>query len=103
MIINRIVKNPQLGVALEDIAHIVKDAYVDDSVIHDYSNPYNTKPGLGVLKGNIAPNGSVIKISAVDESCYEFKGTAKVFDSEEDAMKALEGDKIKENYGTSIK
>jgi dihydroxy-acid dehydratase len=49
-----------------------------------------------VLKGNIAPNGSVIKISAVDESCYEFTGKAKVFNSEEEAMSALESDLIKE-------
>ena len=47
------------------------------------------------MRGNIAPEGSVIKISAVDEKCYEFKGKAKVFNSEEDAMTALENNKIK--------
>ena len=70
--------------------------YSDKSVIHSYSEPFTTKPGLGILYGNIAPEGSVIKISAVDESCYEFVGRAKTFDSEEDAMKALEDDLIKE-------
>ena len=70
--------------------------YSDKSVIHPYSEPFTTKPGLGILYGNIAPEGSVIKISAVDESCYEFVGSAKTFDSEEDAMKALEDDLIKE-------
>jgi len=84
------------GVALEKTSRIVKNAYADKNVIHDYSEPFTTKPGLGILYGNIAPEGSVIKISAVDESCYEFEGTAKTFDSEEDAMKALEEDKIKE-------
>ena len=69
--------------------------YSDNKVIHPYSEPFTTKPGLGILYGNIAPEGSVIKISAVDESCYEFEGTAKVFDSEEDAMNALENDLIK--------
>ena len=83
------------GVALEKTSKITEDAYVDKSVIHDYKEPFTTKPGLGILRGNIAPEGSVIKISAVDESCYEFEGVAKCFDSEEDAMKALEGDKIK--------
>ena len=83
------------GVALEKTSKIVKNAYVDKSVIHDYKEPFTTKPGLGILYGNIAPEGSVIKISAVDESCYEFEGTAMTFDSEEEAMKALEGDKIK--------
>lgn len=70
--------------------------YSDKSIIHPYSEPFTTKPGLGILRGNIAPEGSVIKISAVDESCYEFEGVAKTFDSEEDAMKALENDLIKE-------
>ena len=51
---------------------------------------------MGILRGNIAPEGSVIKISAVDESCYEFEGIAKTFDSEEEAMSALENDLIKE-------
>ena len=73
-----------------------KGVYSDKTIIHPYSEPFTTKPGLGILYGNIAPNGSVIKISAVDESCYEFEGTAKTFDSEEEAMKALEADKIKE-------
>ncbi len=72
------------------------DLYVDKNIIHSYSEPFTTKPGLGILYGNIAPEGSVIKISAVDESCYEFEGVAKTFDSEEDAMKALENDLIKE-------
>lgn len=70
--------------------------YSDKSIIHDYSEPFTTKPGLGILYGNIAPEGSVIKISAVDESCYEFTGKAKTFDSEEDAMAVLENDEIKE-------
>lgn len=85
-----------IGVTLQKTSEIVKDAYVDTSIIHNYNEPFTTKPGLGILYGNISPEGSVIKISAVDESCYEFTGKAKVFDSEEDAMSALENDLIKE-------
>ena len=84
------------GVSLAKTSTVIKEAYADKSIIHDYSEPFTTKPGLGILYGNIAPDGSVIKISAVDESCYEFEGTAKTFNSEEEAMKALEEDKIKE-------
>lgn len=84
------------GITLQKASELVKDAYVNSSVIHNYNEPFTTKPGLGVLRGNIAPNGSVIKISAVDESCYEFTGKAKVFDSEEEAMTALENNLIKE-------
>ena len=70
--------------------------YADKNIIHPYSEPFTTKPGLGILRGNIAPEGSVIKISAVDENCYEFEGVAKTFDSEEEAMSALEKDLITE-------
>ena len=84
-----------IGVTLQKTSEIIEDSYIDNSVIHNYSEPFTTKPGLGILRGNIAPDGSVIKISAVDESCYEFVGKAKVFDSEEDAMSALENDLIK--------
>ena len=84
------------GVTLKKTSELVKDAYIDKSVIHEYSEPFTTKPGLGILYGNISPEGSVIKISAIDECCYEFKGKAKTFNSEEDAMKALENNKIKE-------
>lgn len=78
------------------LSEITKDAYVDKSLIHPYSEPVTTKPGLGILYGNLAPDGCVTKISGIDESCYEFEGIAKTFDSEEDAMKALEDDKIKD-------
>lgn len=77
------------------LSEITKDAYVDKSLIHPYSEPVTTKPGLGILYGNLAPDGCVTKISGIDKSCYEFEGIAKTFDSEEDAMKALEDDKIK--------
>lgn len=77
------------------LSEITKDAYVDKRLIHPYSEPVTTKPGLGILYGNLAPDGCVTKISGIDESCYEFEGIAKTFDSEEDAMTALEDDKIK--------
>lgn len=78
------------------LSEITKDAYIDKKLIHPYSEPVTTKPGLGILYGNLAPDGCVTKISGIDESCYEFEGIAKTFDSEEDAMKALEDDKIKD-------
>ena len=74
----------------------VKDVWSDERLIRPTDKPVTTQPGLGVLHGNIAPDGAVIKISGVDESCYYFKGTAKVFDCEEDSMAALENDEIKE-------
>ena len=89
-----------VGVSLEKTRELVKDSYIDEKVIHPYSEPFTTKPGLGILYGNISPNGSVIKISAVDESCYEFRGKAKVFDSEEEAENAVKS--IKNRIATSF-
>ncbi len=83
-----------IGVSLIKTSELIKDSYIDTNIIHSFDKPFNTKPGLGILYGNIAQNGSVIKISAVDESCYEFIGKAKVYDSEEDAMKALENNLV---------
>ncbi len=77
------------------ITEIVNEAYVNTDLIHPYNEPFTTKPGLGILYGNLAPDGCVTKISGIDESCYEFEGVARTFDSEEDAMTALEEDKIK--------
>lgn len=77
------------------LSEITKNAYVDTNLIHPYDEPCTTKPGLGILYGNLAPEGCVTKISGIDPSCYEFEGVAKTFDSEEDAMKALEENKIK--------
>ena len=74
---------------------IIKDVYVNNELIHPCSTPVTTKAGLGVLYGNIASGGCVTKISGIDESCYEFEGFAYPFDSEEDAMYALENDLVK--------
>lgn len=84
-------KNTVSGLKLSEI---IENAYVNTDLIHPYDEPFTTKPGLGILYGNLAPDGCVTKISGIDESCYEFEGRAKCFDSEEDAMKALEDDKI---------
>lgn len=78
-----------------NVSEIVKEAYVDKNLIHPYSEPVTTKPGLGILRGNLAKDGCVTKISGIDPSCYEFEGIAKTFNSEEEAMNALEQDKIK--------
>lgn len=78
------------------VFQISQDAFVNKDLIKTYDNPINTKPGLGILYGNIAPEGCVTKISGIDESCYEFEGIAKCFDCEEDAMVALENDLIKD-------
>lgn len=58
-------------------------------VIHSVENPYNKTGGIAVLKGNIAPDCSVVKESAVDPSMKVFSGPAKVYDSEDEAIAAI--------------
>lgn len=81
------------GISIKNIA---KQARKDDAVIPDYDNSQYTQAGLAILYGNIAKDGCVIKTSGVAPECYVFEGSARTFDSEEDAMEALENDKIKE-------
>jgi dihydroxy-acid dehydratase len=57
---------------------------------------YNKDGGLGVLFGNIAEKGSVVKTAGVDESIFLFRGPAIVFESQEDAIEGILGNKVKE-------
>ncbi len=77
------------------VSEIAEGAYIDTSVIPMYKDSSYTEAGLGVLYGNLAKDGCVIKISGVAQECYQFEGRAVTFNSEEDAMNALESDKIK--------
>ncbi|NLA73275.1 MAG: dihydroxy-acid dehydratase [Clostridiales bacterium] len=78
------------------IGEAVKNSYIKDAaVIRPSCSPYAKTGGLAVLFGNLAPCGSVVKRSAVKESMHHFTGTAKVFDSEELAVEAIYGGKIK--------
>jgi dihydroxy-acid dehydratase len=63
-------------------------------VIRPLDNPYSKTGGLAVLKGNLAPDGSVVKRSAVVPEMMSHKGPARVFDCEEDAIEAIKGGKI---------
>ena len=63
-------------------------------VIRPVENPYSKTGGLAVLKGNLAPDGSVVKRSAVVEEMMVHEGPARVFDCEEDAIAAIKGGKI---------
>lgn len=74
----------------------IKDAVVyDDDIIRSLTKAYHKEGGIAVLKGNIAPDGCVVKQSAVAKSAMTFVGKAVCFDSEEEAMKAIMARKIK--------
>lgn len=73
----------------------IKDAVNKDTeVIRPADQPYSVTGGLAVLKGNLAPDGSVVKRSAVCEEMMVHEGPARVFDCEEDAVAAIKGGKI---------
>ena len=68
----------------------------DPEVIRPVDNPYSKTGGLAVLKGNLAPDCSVVKRSAVVDEMMVHEGPARVFDCEEDAIAAIKGGKIVE-------
>ena len=73
----------------------IKDAVnFDPEVIRTIENPYSKTGGLAVLSGNLAPDGSVVKRSAVVPEMMEHSGPARVFDCEEDAIEAIKCGKI---------
>ena len=75
----------------------IKDAVNrNPEVIRPVDNPYSTTGGLAVLKGNLAPDGSVVKRSAVAEEMMVHEGPARVFECEEDAIDAIKGGRINE-------
>jgi dihydroxy-acid dehydratase len=67
----------------------------DNDIIRPLNKAYHKKGGIAILRGNLAPEGAVVKQSAVDSDMLTFTGSAKIFNSEEEAMKAIIGKKIK--------
>ncbi len=81
------------GVALKEV---IKNAVNrDPEIIRPVDNPYSKQGRLTILKGNLAKEGAVVKKSAVDPKMLVHSGPARCFDSEEDAMRAISGGKIK--------
>ena len=81
------------GEKIYDIAD--KAEIVDPEVIRPLNKAYHKEGGIAVLRGNLAPYGAVVKQTAISEKMLKFKGRAKVFSSEEDAMKSILAGKIK--------
>jgi dihydroxy-acid dehydratase len=80
----------------KDILDIAERADImDEDVIRPLNKAYHKEGGIAILRGNLAPQGAVVKQTAVSKNMMKFEGTAKVFDSEEDAMKAILSGNIK--------
>jgi dihydroxy-acid dehydratase len=86
--------NDMMTVSGKTIKQIADVSLVEDpDVIRNFDTAYSKEGGIAILRGSLAPDGSVVKQGAVKPETMKFKGTAKVFDGEEIAMKAiLDGD-----------
>jgi dihydroxy-acid dehydratase len=88
---------PSPTVSGKDIVNLAEEAVVkDETVIRSTDDPYHVQGGIAVLRGNIAPDGSVVKQTAVTEDMLIFEGPARVFEQEEDAMAAVMDRKVKD-------
>lgn len=94
----------RLTVTGKSLYENVKDAeIVNDQVIRRKTNPYSPVGGLSVLYGNIAPEGAVIKVGAVDPSIKVFEGKAIVFNSQEEAQKGIDEGAVQEGHVVVIR
>ena len=74
--------------------NIAAQPLVENDVIFPRSKPKNKEGGIAILRGNLAPDGAVVKASGVKPSMHVFTGKARVFDSMEDSIKAIEAGEI---------
>ena len=78
------------------IKQIADEAIIyDQDIIRPLNKAYHKEGGIAILYGNLSPQGCVVKQSAVEPEMMKFSGTAKVFDSEEESMKAIIAGKVK--------
>ncbi|MEW6214628.1 MAG: dihydroxy-acid dehydratase, partial [Nitrospirota bacterium] len=82
--------NDNITVSGKGIHSIADSAEItDEDVIRPLNKAYHKEGGIAILRGNLAPDGAVVKQSAISKDMMKFEGIARVFDSEEDAMKAI--------------
>ena len=90
-----LIHQESLTVTGKSLGENVKEKKIrNPAVIHSIDKPYHPTGGLAVLFGNLAPEGAVVKQSAVDDAMLTHRGPAKVFDSEEAALKVILDGKI---------
>ncbi|HSV91547.1 MAG TPA: dihydroxy-acid dehydratase, partial [Desulfobacterales bacterium] len=94
--VERFLEPDQLTVTGETVkANLASVRFTPGEVIRGVDAPLKKEGGLAVLRGNLAPDGAVVKQSAVKPSMFRFEGRARVFDSMEEATAAVVGDRIK--------
>ncbi len=83
-----------LGLSLKEYFELIE--INDYQIIRNFDDPIELEGGIAILKGNLAPEGAVVKQSAVSFSMRHFKGPAKVFESEEEVQEALMSNRVNE-------
>jgi len=90
-----LIHKDRLTITLKTVKGLLSNvAVVRRDVIRNIENPWSPRGSIIILKGSLAPKGSVLKVSAAPEKVPIFEGTAKVFDCEEDAVKAILNNKV---------
>ncbi|AWB45660.1 dihydroxy-acid dehydratase [Paenibacillus sp. CAA11] len=110
-VLNELLKKPgalfgeQITVTGKTLRENVEGQEIQDTnVIHPIDQPYSERGGLAILYGNLAPEGSVIKVGAVDPSVGGYhKGPAICFDSQEEALEGIANGKVKEGHVVVIR
>ncbi len=91
----KLINTECMTVSCKSMGEAIRDCKnKNQNVIRPIENPYSETGGIAVLRGNLAPDGSVVKRSAVAPSMLVFKGPARVFECEEDAQEAINAGKI---------
>lgn len=109
-IINELTKIPgaihpeRITISGKTMGEVVQDHHITNTdVIRTKDNPYSAVGGLSVLYGNIAPEGSVIKVGAVDPTITTFKGEAIVFESQDEAQEAIDDGTVQAGHVVVIR
>ncbi|MBH0175144.1 dihydroxy-acid dehydratase [Fictibacillus sp. 23RED33] len=98
------IHNDRLTISGETLEHRVRHAEImDDDVIRKKDNAYSPVGGLSILYGNIAPDGCVIKVGAVDPSIKTFQGEAIVYESQEEAIEGINNGEVREGHVVVIR
>jgi len=92
----KLINTGEMTVSGQSIGKNIEHAKIKNTeVIKKYNSPYSKESGIAVLYGNLAPEGGVVKVSAVSKKMYSFAGPARVYNSEEEAYQAIMNGEIK--------
>ncbi|MFE1243699.1 dihydroxy-acid dehydratase [Fictibacillus sp. NPDC058756] len=98
------IHNDRITITGETLQERVRNAEIlDDDVIRRRDNAYSPVGGLSILYGNIAPDGCVIKVGAVDPSIKTFQGEAIVYESQDEAIQGINNGEVREGHVVVIR